>query len=420
MALAILLVLFLIPNLFEPVLNSKLSYGRTDFAPPYAASQVMQTKENKDLYSHHVTWQVEKIRPEKDGGGLRYLYPPSYAVLFIPLTWFEFNTATRIWILLNLLMLFGSCYLILKILKANTLDGWVIILVIFIYFFPIYKALASGETNILILFFIVLAIYLFLAKKNFSAGLALGMATIVKIFPIILLPYFLWRKKYKLAAGVAVFLITVTLISICYGNLDMEKKYYGKVLPDLITNGINMNLATGHSKTLTGFLMRNFTTTVEFTPIIVLPQIAIQIIRYLITFSLLAIGAYLIIRRKKRDKRDYLLEISYIITFGLIAATYIQDQYSIWLLIPILLLLFGLSSFAKKWDTALLTFGIILVGVRPEIVLYPKILYQVAGGGIIVSAGFIGTMIILYLLAKFSYNYLSVLKKPTIKLIAKK
>ncbi|HSC71813.1 MAG TPA: glycosyltransferase family 87 protein, partial [Candidatus Methylomirabilis sp.] len=62
----------------------------------------------------------------------------------------------------------------------------------------VFEIAGSGHLDALAIPFILLAVVAWRGHRNAAAGVALGAATLVKIFPIVLVPAFLGRKRWSL------------------------------------------------------------------------------------------------------------------------------------------------------------------------------------------------------------------------------
>lgn len=68
---------------------------------------------------------------------------------------------------------------------------------------PIMSDLQHGNINIFVLFLVMAALMAFSRDRTFSAGLLLGFAVVVKVTPGLFLPYFLYKRQWRLLLGAA-------------------------------------------------------------------------------------------------------------------------------------------------------------------------------------------------------------------------
>jgi hypothetical protein len=130
-----------------------------------------------------------------------YYYSYFFALVFIPFTWAG-NTGGKILFFL----LFFVCYLkILKfsldeaIAQNSALYAPVTLITIFLTTYSVNDAFMDANIGILLLTFCLLA-FERREKNPTTAGLFLSLAIVFKIYPVILLGYFIWEKRFKLVA----------------------------------------------------------------------------------------------------------------------------------------------------------------------------------------------------------------------------
>lgn len=78
---------------------------------------------------------------------------------------------------------------------------------VFLCLRPIIGDLSHGNVNLLILFLVVAALYLFRRRRDFLAGIVLALAITCKVTPALFVPYFLWKRAWQTLLGCAAGLI---------------------------------------------------------------------------------------------------------------------------------------------------------------------------------------------------------------------
>lgn len=139
-----------------------------------------------------------------------YLYPPPSLLAFWPLANFSILDAQMLFLIVSHLCLLGSLWLLLTRLtpipndspERNLLMG--VSLVYVLSFDPVLRTLALGQVNIIVLFFLCLA--LAAMKQNSSAwriAVPLSIAILLKTYPVLLLFPLLFRRQFK-AVGLTI------------------------------------------------------------------------------------------------------------------------------------------------------------------------------------------------------------------------
>lgn len=143
------------------------------------------------------------------GQTLYYAYPPPSVYVFIPFTYLPFDQARIIWVAISVAALLLTILFITKILyhygtRLSTLEILLISAALFL-FEPIANNLYAANINLLLLFLTTAFYYLFFIQKRATgAGIVLGVAAIIKIWPLVFIFLdFLHKSKKMLVAAIA-------------------------------------------------------------------------------------------------------------------------------------------------------------------------------------------------------------------------
>ncbi len=134
-----------------------------------------------------------------------YPNPPIMAILLYPLakmppmwgalTWFYIKVG------LTLLALRWVFQLVESVEQPFPL--WARALTVFLSIGPIIGDLQHGNVNLFILFLVVAALTAFRTRRDLLSGLLLGLAVACKVTPALFVPYFLWKRQWRVLAGCA-------------------------------------------------------------------------------------------------------------------------------------------------------------------------------------------------------------------------
>ena len=131
-----------------------------------------------------------------------YLYSPLFALLLIPFS-FNFFLTEFIWLLLSGFLLYRSWHLINNYLELRDLSKKELHLLIGISFFFILRFwlynISRIQITIFLLWAILESIHLIKANKWPLGSVLLSFACNIKIIPIVILPYLIYRQKFKAA-----------------------------------------------------------------------------------------------------------------------------------------------------------------------------------------------------------------------------
>ncbi len=205
------------------------SVGGIDFKAYYIAADMLRL--GKDFYDVHQ--QVEEVQAR--GLPLNesfYIYPPLLAILFVPLTALPMEQAAQAWFFLNLALYALSLFIISRAFALNRRSGILPLLWILAFLFPpALYTLYKGQVNIVILLLLAITYWLCVRDRQVLAGVALGVASMIKVIPIFLLPYALWRRRYTLGLTAAATIVIIAIIGLVIVGVGPHRTYLSAVLP---------------------------------------------------------------------------------------------------------------------------------------------------------------------------------------------
>jgi hypothetical protein len=205
-----------------------LTKVRTDFANYYTSSYVL-VHENRNIDKlYDADWFARKAAAlGSPDGGIFQPFPPPTALLMVPLTIFDLQTAERIWTVLNvgILIVFVS-----TVSRLSAFDHVLSFFLVLVSGFALVNNFYLGQIHLLMVLCLALSIRYYLRGKDLLSGLYAGIFIPVKYFPICLLIFFvLQRRWFAVAAGVLVALILVC-ISLASMGWDIHWSYAQRTL----------------------------------------------------------------------------------------------------------------------------------------------------------------------------------------------
>ena len=169
-----------------------------DFANFYTAGKIVVTGQANHLYDVQLQQRIE--RQASPGGPFQpYYHPPFEALLFAPFAWVSYPHAFLLWAGLNLVVFGVLVYLINRSGTRLSATRYMVWLGLCLFF--VIGCLALGQDALLLAPIFLLAFLVTKQRRDFSAGLALGLGLfrfeIVLPFVFILL----LRRRWRLFAG---------------------------------------------------------------------------------------------------------------------------------------------------------------------------------------------------------------------------
>ena len=147
-----------------------------------------------------------------------------------PLAGMSVLAAKRCWFLISVGLLIATIFL----LRALTRIPLRRIALVAAFSFPLRLNFSSGQYYALLLFVLTLACYLYLRQRRFAAGVMVGIASGMKIFPVIYLLYFLRKRDWKAVAGGVTGGLSTVVLSVMVFGWQVNRTYFFQILPSAL------------------------------------------------------------------------------------------------------------------------------------------------------------------------------------------
>jgi hypothetical protein len=162
--------------------------------------------QNRGAFSR---WQPQVLDLDKGIDITRqhnYPNPPVMAVLLEPLAHLPPVTAALVWFYVKVALALLALHWAFRLVESadRPFPPLAKALAVLLSLKPIVDDLNHGNVNLFILFLVVAALTAYRRGRNGLAGVVLGLAIACKITPALFVPYFLWKRSWRVLAGVAV------------------------------------------------------------------------------------------------------------------------------------------------------------------------------------------------------------------------
>ena len=296
-------------------------------------------------------------------GKCGYLYPPLVIVFLLPINYLTFSNACLSMALLNIFLLVSTTIIISKILQYYGISlsniNKILIFTCIVLFYPVSFSLDAGQMDILILFLLTLFYYYIFVKRNTTAAsIFLGIATVIKIWPIILVFLSNCREKAK---GLAIKYFSVigflAGVSILIFGVPMHIKFLSTLTEYQEIRRYSSTDIFGCSDALAGGDASISNTIYKLLGIFDLSTIFYDLFDIFFKIGkiifILCIFYYLYKLSRNREtfvsKEGDILAFSLLIISVLIIANPVHEKYITYLVLPYILFLFVLElSIAEK------------------------------------------------------------------------
>jgi Glycosyltransferase family 87 len=351
------------------------------------------------------------------GNQLPYLYPPPAIFFFVPFTFVSFEQARIIVAAVYVLAVLLSVFLIAKILRHYDVRvsrlALLLICVSLFLFDPIVTTLVPLQVNLLILFLTTLFYYLlFVRKRSVASGVVLGLASIIKVWPVILLLLaFLYKSSRKFVLGLVLGTIatmaTLSSISLWLQGLAVFQEFFtifqtfegsrpvtkaGVLAPSIWDNNISIS-----QMVMKVVVLLNLNVQAALLILDVLKVVfVVGVVLYLYKISAIKKDA-------SKMKEWEILSFSALLVLPLVVSNLVWIHYPTFLVLPFILIVFTIPL--TRSEKAVLWVSLALFATRPAISL---LFFTIGGVSKIVVNVFLPstialvlfTLLLLYLLGE--------------------
>ncbi len=336
-----------------------------------------------------------------------YLYPPLFAGLLRPLAALDFQTAARIWVLVNVaLMIVGTVFLV----RAARLPRWSLPLALLAAFSvpAVITTLLVGQVNIVVFALISAAVYaavlaseapMLRQQHRYDAltGAFLGLAAMVKVFPAAFGVVFLLHRRWAALAGmIASVLLSLLLGLLVAGGVPNTTRWFTDVLFRIgMVNQDNLPIMQG-PRNVFGRLFESYTYTYDFMvvgnsqqqtfPALIEAPALGSIVATLVSGLIFAITMFWLIRRA-RQRQPLAADLVLVTAMLMLITPVLWDYYYVLWLIPLAWLVrsYGQLPLYARW---LVLLGCLLIVLHR----YWRLLVQFASSPLLLALGFAGSV----------------------------
>ena len=316
----------------------------TDFPNYYMAARLVHEHYDTSRMYEWTWLQREKdhLGVDRRVVGLLPITPFSTLAVW-PIAELKPLTAKHVWIVFNLLLLIPLAWM----LRRMTGLSYSRIVLVYALSFPLYRNLEYGQFYILLLTLIVAACWCWLRGWQVAAGALVVVAAGCKVFPLLLLVWFLRRRQWRALWSAAVTGVACVGLSIAAYGVAANRTWLREILP-WVTRGEGLGtFITGWasiSEVLHGLLLTE-------------PQwnlhpwheslMAYSVLESLLPMIVLA-PAILLIQRKDVGRERVLMEWSALTTAALAVST-IPASYNFVLVVFPVCVLAGMLLERKQY-----------------------------------------------------------------------
>jgi hypothetical protein len=372
---------------------------QVDFAAYYLAAQVLNS--DRPLYD-----PIEMDEAAIRSGGINhtsYIYPPFLAALLRPLATLPYSPARTLWFGLNLGFLLASIGLLARLIGLPLVVAVPVTLATALL--PaVYYTLLFGQVNFLLLLLLTGSLYLSSLSqltrwREITAGVLLGIAVAIKLYPAILGFAFLLRRRLVAVVSMVLGVLAMLVFGVVGGNgWDNTIRYFSEGLSAFVGRGdfptnqsIQAVLARLFSVSQYHFsvLSPDNYVTITVNPLINAPQIG-SLLAY-IGAGFIAISTICVLAIRVRhalEGSSLLPDYALLVTAALLITPLVWDNYYVLLLIPI----FALLRYYRQSPRRSIRMALLLALLFLVLQRYWRWLSQFVASPWLLAFGFLGTL----------------------------
>lgn len=187
----------------------------------------------EDLHTYYtagkslLNGRVDLYAPDfADSRIMDYRYPPFFLILFAPLSLLPYGVVKFIWLWLNIIAVYLTVLALrrgFEMVNGKTARLSLILLLAFAipakYFFMLFQ---HFNAHLLIVGMVCGAFYLLIKRKWIAAAMLMALAITFKIVPVLTLPYFVLKKRWKFLWATALFIVVFNLLPALYFGASLN------------------------------------------------------------------------------------------------------------------------------------------------------------------------------------------------------
>jgi hypothetical protein len=309
------------------------------------------------------------------------LHSPVFHFLITWVTVFGYRWACLLWFLFNHIVL-GICVLLIlrfilkKIVDTNKEFIFTTSLFLVLSYQPLIENVSLGQQNLIILLFFILCLYFLDMKRWLLSGVMLSLGIAIKPHFAILLPFFLWKKCYRVFFAALMSFLALEASSLLMYGKEIQYTYWNHVFGNFFRQfSVEISLFNLSSVALVNRLITGG------------PHIFhLNFATCLASIILLFLFLYTVYSTRDSFKGvdiKFILEFSLIITFLFIAFPLVHEHHYVLLYLPILFLWVILNNKGKLVPLFIFIISFLLIGLEYSLVrftLFTKGFFSILSG----------------------------------------
>jgi len=184
------------------------------------------------VYTHHAVSIPRHLGiPFDPASGIDYnAHPPTSVLLALPLAWLDYRDAVLAWNTISLVAFLISLRIVAAVLPVVR-SLFLPVLALLTFCHPLYGSLYQAQLTLILVLLVTLTWVLDRSGRPNMAGVVLGAATAIKLFPAYLLIYFAARGRWRAILAAVLSFGALTVVTATLLGLGAYLDYVQVVLP---------------------------------------------------------------------------------------------------------------------------------------------------------------------------------------------
>ncbi len=177
--------------------------------------------------------------------------PPFYAMLFVP---FVFQDGLQILFfhrMLNVVLMLVTVVVWLRMFRSQPLWWGIAVATIVLNSRPLADTIAYGQIDLMLVFLLTCALWAMRNDRDGLAGALIALGALFKVYPIILLAFFVLKGRWRGVVGFALGMLVYNGVAIAIMGWETHRIYLFEVIPR-----IGGTTSWVENQTISGFMAR--------------------------------------------------------------------------------------------------------------------------------------------------------------------
>jgi hypothetical protein len=336
----------------------------SDFSNYFASAKLVQTHSNLDSLYNDKWFYRQAVKLDAPEAAKFSPFPPLTAFVMLPLTFFNIETANRLWIVINLLLFIPA----ILIIRKMTLWDWPLtLLFILASGLSLANNIKFGQIYWLMTIAVLYSFYWTDKKKDYLSGIALGVVTAIKYFSIVFVAGQFFAKNYRTIGFAVLTMILLFVFQFYFFGQQVMKDYLSlALLPHLNGHLSSQNSFAFEFQSWESFLSNLFGDPATSTFLSANSAAAKGIIKWVVNIVFISPLIFIFVRYKESLKmiainRSIYFSLPSLAALALLPAS--ATYHFILLIIPIAIL--WSDSFLTRRESAIIAALYLCIGFIP-------------------------------------------------------